>query len=657
MNAQNHMSDTLLISYTLFPDVHPKRKQERIDVPWQELVDKVRDAPTYLNKAACPLISIADYGDQKSENGCLRHAANVQRIYGVEIDYDGELLGIEEAAVILGQARIFSLLYTSPSHTPAKPRWRALLPLSEPAIPEKRAEYVGKANRVLGGIISRESFTLSQSFYIGRVRGAEYVVAESAGRYIDSAFEIEPLYYKTGQAQDDSPVDPTSDEDLRTAFERGEDRYQAMLKLSSRWAARGMEADDIDASLHGLFDKCANSKNADGIELRERIWPMAQSAVRKFGESRKPASALPPPRPKSKPDLRTMDWVTLSSGQPPLREWKISHWLTAGPTLLAGQGGIGKTMLAQTIATALALGKRFIDDVHEASTVLMWACEDDMEELWRRQIAICKYFGVSMPDLKGRLIIEPRLGRENTLFTTAYGSPIFTPLRDELQAQVRDTKASVLFLDNIGQTFGGKENDRHHVTAFLNGLMGLGTDVKFCPVIMGHPSKGIGSEFSGSTAWENAVRMRWYMGNTLPDQNEPEEPEDPNVRYLAKRKTNYSVKDYRKLIYRDGVFVIDRDGPGEFTQRYGFPLRAKGAEDCIRNALQRFQEADIRTTDSRTSPDYLPKKMRESKLCADYTPKELGDALSKLRLEGRVLEGEVGKFANRTPKLGLICAP
>jgi hypothetical protein len=358
---------------------------------------------------------------------------------------------------------------------------------------------------------------------------------------------------------------------------------------------------------------------------------------------------------KPKPDRRPLRWMDLEGEAPPVRTWRISHWLTSGPTLLAGSGGVGKTLIAQTIATALALGRSFIDEIHESAPVLFWACEDDHDELWRRQVAICRYFGVLMGELEGKLIIEPRLGRDNTLFSLTYGAPVWTPLRDELKQQLGDYGARILFLDNIGQTYGGKENDRYQVTTFVNGLAGLAPDVS--PVIMGHPAKAAESEFSGSTAWENSVRMRWYMGYKLPDQKlEEGETEDPNTRYLAKRKTNYSDKDYRKLEFRDGLFVPDVNGPGEFARRYGYHERMENAAACIIHALERLAQASVRTTDSRNSPDYLPRKMREAKLAADYTDKELREALSKLRLDRKVIEGQVGKYNNRASKIGLVLA-
>jgi Protein of unknown function (DUF3987)/Primase C terminal 1 (PriCT-1) len=191
-------ASTLLLTYTLFLDVWPKEKRERSDVPWEDLVARIRAAPTYIDKQHCPLVSLAEYGNQIDEgHRCLRYAENVRRIFGVEVDYDGEQIPLSVAAERLQTQDIRAVLYTSPSHKPSAPRWRALLPLSEPAAPEKRAEYVARANRVLGGIATRESFTLSQSFYIGRVSGADYEVMETEGRCIDLAGELEPLYLPT----------------------------------------------------------------------------------------------------------------------------------------------------------------------------------------------------------------------------------------------------------------------------------------------------------------------------------------------------------------------------------------------------------------------------------------------------------------------------
>lgn len=363
--------------------------------------------------------------------------------------------------------------------------------------------------------------------------------------------------------------------------------------------------------------------------------------------------ALGAPAPPEAPKAKPMQWAELEGKDPPQRTWIIDHWLGASPTLFAGAGGVGKSLLAQTILTALATGKRFIDAIAAPQVCLGWFCEDDHDELWRRQVAINAYLGVTMADLVGKLHIEPRLGRENGLYVTAYGTPTWTPVKEELREQVNDYKAQVLALDNIGQTFGCSEVDRHHVTSFVNGIVGL-TETPVSNIFMGHPAKSIGSEFSGSTAWENAVRMRWYMGTKLPDEKEDEQEEaDKDVRYFAKRKTNYSVRDYRKLIYLDGVFRTTTE-PGPISERYGFTERQQGAEETVLFALESLTKVQVHTRCAPTSPDYLPKKMAEMKLAGEWSKRDLKEAMNRLVMSGRIGEREVGKLANRQPRMGLV---
>jgi RecA-family ATPase len=104
---------------------------------------------------------------------------------------------------------------------------------------------------------------------------------------------------------------------------------------------------------------------------------------------------------------------------------------------------------------------------------------------------------------------------------------------------VNDLRVDVLVLDNIGRVYGGNESDRHQVTMFVNGALGMVRGRPFAPVFLGHVARSQGSEFSGSAAWENACRMRWYMARTLPDHKQDEdEPTDTGIVYLAKRKAN-----------------------------------------------------------------------------------------------------------------------
>lgn len=186
------MSATSL-AVTIFDDVHANSCQE---YRWQidDLADRLREPKTYPSKAACKLLKLAIFGEQRTEKGCLRHDPNVLEIFGVEGDYDGGEVSLADAQMLLSESNITGILYTSPSHTPAKPRWRVLAPLSRPYPPSERARFVAQLNGCLKGILAPESFNLSQSYYCGRVEGAPYAVAQVRGKCIDELAGLAEIY-------------------------------------------------------------------------------------------------------------------------------------------------------------------------------------------------------------------------------------------------------------------------------------------------------------------------------------------------------------------------------------------------------------------------------------------------------------------------------
>lgn len=457
--ARMSAADTL-VTYTLFPDVWPRGKTERADVAWSDLVARISNAAIYLDKAHCPLISLAEYGEVVSPNGILRHAQNVVRIFGVELDYDGEQMPLQIAAQRLQAASIQSVLYTSPSHKPERPRWRVLLPLSEPAIPEKRAEYVGRANRVLGGVASRESFTLSQSFYIGRVRGAEYETAETSGRCIDMASDIEPQYH-VGRVGDGAiNRDLTTDADLRAAFERGEDRYQAMLKLSSRWAVRGLDVDGITTSLEALFGD-GPTLNGDGVDLKARCRSIAESAVRKFGETRAPLRFDPEPMPRFDPatgEMRTGEprivfkTVQAILANPTRPKWLLKDILEENVlALMAGPRGTYKSFIAlHWLLLAAMAGFEVVIVSAEGSGI------DRRIRAWLKKHAP----GQDAGELKIH-IFEGRINFNDPLEVEACATAI----------EAGGIRPSVVAIDTLSKNSGGlDENSNSEVKAFIGNI-------------------------------------------------------------------------------------------------------------------------------------------------------------------------------------------
>jgi hypothetical protein len=112
---------------TIFDDVKALTAR-LVQMDEADLVELIADPDEVPTKDAAPLIKLGRFGDNRTDKGALRHDSNPIEVTGCEGDYDGERVPMENAAALLEQAGIRALFYTSPSHTPDKPRWRVLLP-------------------------------------------------------------------------------------------------------------------------------------------------------------------------------------------------------------------------------------------------------------------------------------------------------------------------------------------------------------------------------------------------------------------------------------------------------------------------------------------------------------------------------------------------
>ncbi len=177
-------ADVKVISITFFRNKSAAKLTAR-DMSLEELRELILGTNADV-KDDLPLLKLATFGDKRSDKGSLRQDANVVSISGIEADYDEEETPFEEATKIVEAAGLSALLYTSPSHTEEKPRWRVLCPTSHDLPPMERAKLVARVNGLFGGVFAPESFTLSQSYYYGSVNNnAEHCAVIVDGDRID----------------------------------------------------------------------------------------------------------------------------------------------------------------------------------------------------------------------------------------------------------------------------------------------------------------------------------------------------------------------------------------------------------------------------------------------------------------------------------------
>jgi hypothetical protein len=353
-----------------------------------------------------------------------------------------------------------------------------------------------------------------------------------------------------------------------------------------------------------------------------------------------------------------LDWSALQSKIPPARQWGDEGWLGMGHvTLTAGAGGVGKTLVAQTFGSCLALGRTYLNHVGTARRVLAWFCEDDEAELWRRQLDIARWLGVSLEDFAGKLYAHSYDGEQVELAALLDQGRrlVSTPHYDMLCEQIGDYRADVVILDNVARLYAANENDRHQVTSFIAMLTAAARPTNAAVMLLAHPGKAAGSEYSGSTAWEGAVRARLYLGRTLPDQeiDADETAGDDNARYLCRRKANYSPLDWRRLVYQNGVMVPEAPVSADRGGQRSNPLYAR---TVVMAAVRKLGEMGEHGNAAAQSPRYLPRLAKQYKLLEQSTEREFAAAMRDMRKDGTLVVSTVGHYANRTPREGLVLA-
>ena len=221
-------------------------------------------------------------------------------------------------------------------------------------------------------------------------------------------------------------------------------------------------------------------------------------------------------------------------------------------TMLGGDGGLGKSLLAQQLLTACATGTAWLARETMSCRSLGVFCEDDRDELHRRQANINRHYGIEFADL-GDLNLSSRVGDDSVLleWEREWFTGRETPIYDQILNYCRDNGVQCLVLDSLHDVFAGNENKRPHARQFINALRDIAIAIDGAVIVTAHPSlsgRASGTGEAGSTAWHNAVRSRLYLKS--------EDGEDDDIRVLKTMKSNYGRRGKEmRLKWIDGVFI------------------------------------------------------------------------------------------------------
>jgi hypothetical protein len=585
--------------FTKFRDEFAKHKRQeestlRAMVPW------LRDTRA-TSKAALPWVKLATFGDQATGRGSLRHDDNMLSIYGVEGDYDGEQITLERARQIVAQANIAAILYTSPSHTPATPRWRILCPTSGPLPPSERAGLLARVNGLFVGALSNESWALSQSYYVGAVEpGTHHEVIALDGRPIDQAHELaataigKPVKPKTPTAPatpftmpagDGTPYGLRALESECQAIVNAPDggKHHALNKaaysigglVTAGQINEGHAAAALSAALNAIRHRCGDFDHAtktlrvafeDGKAAPRAVPERPEgglSSLKMFSG----AAAAPPSSaggaeagegdaaaPGGEEHKQSPLWLDDSDPLTvaiPRRPWCVPGYLMRGSvSLLSGQGAGGKSSLVVGITISCATGEALGAFAPvEPMVVVNYNTEDDQDEQRRRYSAALQAQGKRGEDIRKRVI---RCGPHDvgTLFERdpTSGRITVTAAMAALEEIVINSGADVLICDPVAELHNAEENDNTAMRAVVAAFRSLAKRLNIAVLLLHHDRKGNNApgdmdRVRGASAISGAVRVMLTL--TTMSEQEAEKfniPPDQRRRHfrIDGAKSNYA---------------------------------------------------------------------------------------------------------------------
>jgi hypothetical protein len=266
---------------TYFPD-RAARVATPADPAPIELAEQIARTSA-ATKDALPWVKCATFGDAKSDKGSLRHDGNVLAITGAEGDYDAEAVPFDDALAAVRGAGLFAILYTSPSATATRHRWRILVPFAAPieGSPERmrnvRAFYLRRLENLIGVEFSRESYTLSQAYYFGKVAdNPAHRVEVVEGRCADETWAYVPTATPDARRSTSVGVAPAIE-----ALLSGEALHPAVASLTQTLANRGLAEADIRALIEPLLSRIPRDANRLAVLAGDELTRAIESAMRK----------------------------------------------------------------------------------------------------------------------------------------------------------------------------------------------------------------------------------------------------------------------------------------------------------------------------------------------------------------------------------------
>jgi RecA-family ATPase len=303
--------------------------------------------------------------------------------------------------------------------------------------------------------------------------------------------------------------------------------------------------------------------------------------------------------------------------------------------LFSGEGGGGKSEMAQHLDAAHVLGREWMGIVPRQGPAIHIECEDAMSVLHRRLAVVSSHYDVPIETFDRDLHLFSLTEHDSILATVSKNGVIKpTAVYQWLYELAGDLKPVQISIASVANIFAGSEIDRIQVQQFIKLLNRIPALTKGSLVLVSQPSlTGIASTnvshegLSGTTQWHNAVRGRAVVKHIRPKDGD-NSIIDTGLRTITFHKNQYGPPVAGITVcWTNGMFL-----PVAGSTTIAGAERAAAVEGMALALLARFNAQNRQLSIVPNPNNYAAKEFAETPEAeaAGFTTKDFRAALDRL---------------------------
>lgn len=337
--------------------------------------------------------------------------------------------------------------------------------------------------------------------------------------------------------------------------------------------------------------------------------------------------ALPTAQPASVVEPLRLRYPSEIEHAPPPPHWLLDGMLLPGTVcLLTGASTIGKSLAAQQMLTAIALGREWMGRQTEQARCLAFFCEDRSDQLDRRALSICEHYDVHPWVLDRELAWDAREDRDSVLWETEFGRGKPTEFwyqvfggRAGQPGLIGEDGYRVVLFDTAAAVYQGNHNAPEQVSRFLRALTREAVRHDCVIIVNAHPSKGSPSSYGGTAQWLGGTRFAFNISRPPPGPGQTEEDmtygSEGLKRIFRSLGQNYGATPRpEKWRWDHGVFVVDEEETATRQKRTIGDIQRKDIQYRLLIGLKRAIQNGVQVPADEMAARSLPNLARR---CSD----------------------------------------